>query len=207
MRVGRQPGLVAEDPKGPTAVPGLGQTLQAPLDGGSEPSIGRVAVRNEPVVDHRRSLVVDGDFCRSSGLSLSRSADDPQDWQFQRVVRPRVSDIESFQPLVRSPQTVQDCRSRWGSNMRPRCSRRRHARGATVRHSANGNQTIVRCERLHRDRVDGDTRCVSDGTDRAVGSAHAGNSTDKGSVRKKGNDHEEPHPQDPPPEPQPQLVS
>ncbi len=71
-----------------------------------------------------------------------------------------------------------------------------------MRHSANGNQTIVRCERLHRDRVDGDTRCVSDGTDRAVGSAHAGNSTDKGSVRKKGNDHEEPHPQDPPPAPQ-----
>ena len=52
LRTRRKAGLVTEDPQRLPTVPGLCHLLQAPLQRRRQSIIGRVAVRNEPVVDH-----------------------------------------------------------------------------------------------------------------------------------------------------------
>ncbi len=53
VRIGREAGLVTEDPQCPRPVPGLGQTLEARLQCRGQPAVGRMAIRNEAVVGHR----------------------------------------------------------------------------------------------------------------------------------------------------------
>jgi hypothetical protein len=53
----RQPGLVREDPQRPPAVPGLGEPVQAALNGRREPPVSSMAVGNKPSAGWRIALV------------------------------------------------------------------------------------------------------------------------------------------------------